>query len=66
MVKLIQRDGVNLGVKLKTKVDTIIELSIKQLYPLELQTEIVVRNCRQPTENVKKSKRDAKIEATKA
>ena len=57
VMKLVQREGVTLGVKLKTKIDRIIERSIKQLYPLELHTEIVVCNSKRPTEKEKKPKR---------
>ena len=34
---MIQRDGVTLGAKLKTNVNTVLERSVKQLYPLELR-----------------------------
>ena len=37
VTKLIQRDGVTLGAKLKTNVNTLLERSVKQLYPLELR-----------------------------
>ena len=66
VTKLIQKDGVTLGAKLKTKINMIIERSLTHLYPLELHTDSNRdTNALQPTNHPERVQRVAKTNATK-
>ena len=67
VVKIIEKDGVPLGAKLKTKVDNIIERSVKHLYPLELHTDINDDEKKNNSENSNEiNVRPTRIAKTKA
>ena len=66
VTKLVQKDGVTLGAKLKTKVDTVIERAIQHLYPLELSSAMEVAVTQRSSPKAERPRRKTKTKASDA